>query len=104
MGNELEKAKQTILPHIKERGFQTAQSYLFGDALADVFGYPKTGLPHGVGYAVGYRLVKDYLAKTGKTIFTSTQEGSEQILNEIIPPMQQPVDSSRDKNYYLSKL
>jgi len=87
--DELEKAKQTILPHIKERGFQTAQSYLFGDAFADTFGYPKTGLPHGAGYAVGYRLVKDYFAKTGKNIFTATQESSEQILNEIIPPVQQ---------------
>lgn len=88
-GASLEKAKQTILPHIKERGFQTAQSYLFGDALADVFGYPKTGLPHGAGYAVGYHLVKNYFAKTGKNIFTATQETSEQILNEIVPPVQQ---------------
>ncbi|MBM3192185.1 MAG: hypothetical protein FJZ63_06020, partial [Chlamydiae bacterium] len=47
VGADLEKAKQMILPHLEEKGFQVAQSYLFGDALADAFGYPKTGLPHG---------------------------------------------------------
>jgi len=93
VGAELEKAKQTILPHIEERGFQTAQSYLFGDAFADTFGYPKRGLPHGSGYAVGYRLVKDYLAKTGKNIFAATQESSEQILNEMAPPVQKSPSS-----------
>ncbi|MFZ4674078.1 MAG: DUF2268 domain-containing putative Zn-dependent protease, partial [Chlamydiia bacterium] len=43
---ELSKATSTILPHIEEKGFQVAQSYVFGDALADMFGYPKTGLSH----------------------------------------------------------
>ena len=80
---ELLKATEVILPHAAEKGFQTARSYLFGDAMADVCGYPKTGLPHGAGYAVGYRLVKDYFKKTGKDIFATTLESSEYILQEI---------------------
>ena len=80
---ELSKATEVILPHAAEKGFQTARSYLFGDAMADVCGYPKTGLPHGAGYAVGYRLVKDYFKKTGKDIFATTLESSENILREI---------------------
>ena len=91
---DLASAQKIILPHIREKGFQKAQSLLFGDAVADVYGYPKNGLPHGAGYAVGYRLVKDYLAKTGKTIFIATKENSEQILDELIPRVQQPSDFS----------
>jgi len=99
----LVSAQKIILPHVREKGFQKAQSLLFGDAMADVYGYPKSGLPHGAGYAVGYRLVKDYLAKTGKTIFTATKESSEQILDELIPCMQ-PSDFSRRQTPLLSKL
>jgi uncharacterized protein YjaZ len=51
--------------------------------MADACGYPKTGLPHGAGYAVGYRLVKDYFKKAGKDIFATTLESSEHILREI---------------------
>lgn len=80
---ELLKAADIILPHVGEKGFQKASSYLFGDALADVFNYPKTGLPHGAGYAVGYWLIKTYLKKTGKDIFEATLESSENILQEI---------------------
>lgn len=80
---ELSKATEVILPHAAEKGFQTARSYLFGDAMADMCGYPKTGLPHGAGYAVGYRLVKDYFKKTGKDIFAATLESSENILQKI---------------------
>jgi len=100
----LASAQKIILPHVREKGFQKAQSLLFGDAMADVYGYPKSGLPHGAGYAVGYRLIKDYLAKTGKTIFTATQESSEQILNEIVPLVPQPASSVKKDTPLLSKL
>jgi uncharacterized protein YjaZ len=85
----LASAQKIILPHVREKGFQKAQSLLFGDAMADVYGYPKSGLPHGAGYAVGYQLIKDYFTKTGKNIFIATRETSEHILNEIVPPTQQ---------------
>jgi uncharacterized protein YjaZ len=81
--DELSRAIEIIMPHVAERGFQTASGYLFGDAMADMWDYPKTGLPHGAGYAVGYRLVKDYFAKTGKNIFSATLESSDQILGEL---------------------
>lgn len=92
--SELSKAAEIILPHAEEKGFQTARSYLFGDAMADTCGYPKTGLPHGAGYAVGYRLMKDYFAKTGKNIFDATLESSEHILREIGVINSQPIDST----------
>ncbi len=91
---ELSKATEIILPHVQETGFQVASSYLFGDALADARGYPKTGLPHGAGYAVGYRLMKEYFVKTGKNIFDATLESSERILKEIGVVKAQPIDSS----------
>ncbi|MBM3192240.1 MAG: hypothetical protein FJZ63_06305 [Chlamydiae bacterium] len=65
---------------------KTFQIYPVNDALADAFGYPKTGLPHGAGYAVGYHLVKDYLAKTGKDIFIASAETSKQILGQETAP------------------
>jgi uncharacterized protein YjaZ len=92
--DELLKAASIILPHAEEKGFQTARSYLFGDAMADACGYPKTGLPHGAGYAVGYRLMKDYFAKTGKNIFDATLESSEHILKEVGVINSQPIDST----------
>lgn len=80
---ELSKAAKIILPHAKEKDFQTARKFLFGDPMADAYGYPKTGLPHGAGYAVGYHLIKDYFAKTSKNIFDATRENSDYILKEL---------------------
>jgi uncharacterized protein YjaZ len=79
----LMRARDIILPHVGEKGFQNASQYMFGDAMAETCHYPKTGLPHGAGYAVGYSLVKEYFAKTGKSIFRATLESSEDILRQL---------------------
>lgn len=80
---ELSKAAEIILPNVAVKGFQAASSYLFGDVMADRFGYPKTGLPHGAGYALGYRLVQNYCATTQTNIFAATLESSEEIMSKL---------------------
>jgi uncharacterized protein YjaZ len=46
--------------------------YMFGDWAAKEFHYEAKGLPDYIGYGIGYRIVKSYLASTGKTATEAT--------------------------------
>ena len=81
----LAEAEQIIWPHVREKGFQQASSFLYGDAMADTMGYPKRGLPHAAGYAVGYHWIRQYMAATGKDIFEISRQTSEEILVGLGP-------------------
>jgi len=91
LGPWVTKTDQELLPLIKEiiyeglslTGLEKITSYLYGDEMARMQGYPESGLPYCAGYAVGYYLVKYYLEKTGCAIEKATIQSSEQILNEI---------------------
>ncbi|MCC6628518.1 MAG: hypothetical protein IT340_14100 [Chloroflexi bacterium] len=65
-----------VLPRFRDAidvaGFDQVRGYIFGDWAAATFGYRPQGLPDFAGYTIGYRLVRDYLARTGETAATAT--------------------------------
>lgn len=77
---QLETAKALIAGALDTKGLENIQGYIFGDELAEQFGYAKVGLPHAAGYAVAYALVQDYLKETGKSPAEATLTPSAEIL------------------------
>jgi uncharacterized protein YjaZ len=65
------------------RGFNEIRSYMFGDLLADEFGYDRVGLSHAAGYAVGYSLVQQYLRESGDDVYHATLRPSSDILKHL---------------------
>jgi len=53
-------------------GFDVIRGYIFGDWAAAAAGYQKQGLPDFAGYTVGYRLVRAYLRRSGRTAAAAT--------------------------------
>lgn len=49
---------------LQQTGFETLRQYIFGDVAA--------GIPPFTGYALGYRVVQAYLAKTGCSVVEAT--------------------------------
>ena len=58
---------QKVVAGLGVTGMQNFAAYVHGDATALHFGGTPVGLPTGAGYAVGNRLVDDYLAATQQT-------------------------------------
>lgn len=79
---EIEQAKQVIGGALDVTGFNAVRGFIFGDALADTWGFPKAGVPNYAGYAIGYRVVQQYLRRTGKTVAEATFLPAEQIIAE----------------------
>jgi uncharacterized protein YjaZ len=69
---ELETAKNVIGGALDKSGFNVVRGYIFGDTLAETMGFPKAGVPNYAGYAIGYRIVQQYLKRTGKTVAEAT--------------------------------
>jgi len=74
------RAKAIIAPALGVSGFDRIRGYLFGDDLAERYGYEPVGLPHAAGYAVGYGMVQTYLRATGATIVEATLTPSDEIV------------------------
>ncbi len=91
LGPWVTKTDMELMPLIKEiihdglnvTGFDNITSYLYGDEMAEIQGFPKVGLPYCAGYATGYYLIKHYLEKTNIPIETATVLPAEEILNEV---------------------
>jgi len=64
------------------RGFDTIRGYLFGDWAAEQTGYTPLGLPDFAGYSLGYRLVRAYLARTGKSAAETTYVPWREVVEE----------------------
>jgi uncharacterized protein YjaZ len=45
-------------------------------------GLPKAGVPNFAGYAIGYRIVRQYLQRTGKSVAQATFLPSREIIAE----------------------
>lgn len=68
---------------LEEREFGVVRGYIFGDGVMERYGQPGTlGLPDYAGYALGYRVVQDYLARTGRTAAQATSDPWRQIVEE----------------------
>jgi uncharacterized protein YjaZ len=62
--SQLAQVKETFRQGLNVSGFNEVRRYIFGD--------PGAGLPPYAGYAIGYRVVQAYLARTGQHIPAAT--------------------------------
>ncbi len=79
---QLAQAKQVIGGALDVTGFNAVRGYIFGDALSDAYGFPKAGVPPYAGYAIGYRIVRQYVERTGKSVAEATFIPAETIIAE----------------------
>jgi uncharacterized protein YjaZ len=72
--SRLEQTKAIFREALGVSGFDEMRRYIFGDADA--------GLPTYAGYAIGYRVVQAYLARTGRSVVEATFVPAETIIGE----------------------
>lgn len=56
--------------------------FAFGDQVSEGMNLPKLGLPPLAGYAVGYRMVRAYTQRTGKSVVDSSFVSASEIIAE----------------------
>lgn len=69
---QLEEVRPAFRDALEVSGFDEIRGYVFGDWAASSHGYAERGLPDFAGYAVGYRMVREYLDRTGITAAEAT--------------------------------
>ena len=69
---ELEEARPVFRDALEVSGFDEIRGYVFGDWTASRMGYVPRGLPDFAGYAVGYRIVREYLDRSGRPAAEAT--------------------------------
>ena len=69
---ELEEARPVFRDALEVSGFDEIRGYVFGDWAASRMGYVPRGLPDFAGYAMGYRIVREYLQRSGRTAAEAT--------------------------------
>lgn len=71
--DNLETARHLIGQNLTATGFDVIRGYLFGDALAERYGFkPAGGMPTFGGYATGYHVVQAFLQRSGLSIAEAT--------------------------------
>lgn len=73
-------ATSLIQAGLDKTGFNVIRGYIFGDGLADKWGFEKIGMPSFGGYAIGYHVVQAYLQQTGKTATEATFVAADEII------------------------
>lgn len=71
---QLEAARPRFRDALDVSGFDEIRGYVFGDWAASRMGYAPQGLPPFAGYAMGYRIVREYLERSGLTAAEATYE------------------------------
>lgn len=79
---ELAYSIEVIGERLTMKGFPEVAAYMFGDEIARAQGFPPAGLPECSGYAVGYRAVQSFLARSGMTAAEATTLDSWDIVRE----------------------
>lgn len=77
-----DETKTIIRKNLKLKGFNQVRSYIYGDALANDFGFEKVGVPAFAGYAIGYHLVQAYLRKTDQSVVEATFIPADEIIEQ----------------------
>jgi uncharacterized protein YjaZ len=77
--SDLERVKAIFREALNLTGFNTIRGYIFGDLIP---GAPQTGVPPLGGYAIGYRVVKAYVKRTGKSVIDTSFVPAKQIIEE----------------------
>lgn len=80
--DELATATRVIGGALDATGFDAVRGYIFGDTIAAQMGAPKAGVSDYAGYAIGYRAVRQYLSRTGKTAAAATFAPAAEIIAE----------------------
>jgi uncharacterized protein YjaZ len=80
--SRLETVKSIFKNALHLTGFGVVRSYIFGDEIAEMQGLQPVGVPYCAGYALGYRLVRQYLAQTGKSAVEATYTPAATIIEE----------------------
>lgn len=78
--SRLEEARAVIGGALDKSGFNVVRAYIFGDAIAGFSGLEKVGVPDFAGYAIGYKVVREYQRRTGATIAEATFEPASTII------------------------
>ena len=79
---ELDTARRVIGGALEVSGFNAVSGYIFGDTISASSGRPKAGVPDFAGYAIGYRIVRQYLQRTGRSVVEATFLPSQEIIAE----------------------
>ena len=69
---EMEEVRPVFREALEVSGFDEIRGYIFGDWAAPRMGYAPRGLPDFAGYAVGYRIAREYLARSGLSAAEAT--------------------------------
>jgi uncharacterized protein YjaZ len=69
---QIEAVRPRFREGLEVTGFDQVRGYIFGDWAAGEFGYQKQGLPDFAGYTVGYRIVRGYMARSGRSAAEAT--------------------------------
>jgi uncharacterized protein YjaZ len=80
--SDMPLAKQRIGENLTVSGFNQIRGYIFGDSLAETWGFEKAGVPDFAGYALGYHVVQAYLERSGASIEAATFTPADEILAE----------------------
>ena len=80
--DELAPLRPRFREAVEVTGFNEIRGYVFGDWSAQAMGHAALGLPDFAGYAIGYRLVRAYLARTGRSIAEATYTPWREIVAE----------------------
>ncbi len=81
-GAELATARRVIGNALHVTGFNEVRGYIFGDGVSTHMGRPAVGVPNYAGYAIGYRVVQQYLKRTGRTVAETTFIPAKAIIEE----------------------
>ena len=77
---------QALRPRFRDAvdvtGFDEIRGYIFGDWSAEQFNHKKQGVPDFAGYAMGYRVVRAYIERTGKTAAEATYVPWQEIVQD----------------------
>lgn len=76
-----EELKPRYREALRVSGFNEIRGYMFGD-LEEHYGFERKGLPPYAGYSIGYRVVVEYLRRTGKSSVEATYAPWEEIMEE----------------------
>jgi uncharacterized protein YjaZ len=80
--SDLQELRPRFRESLNVSGFDEIRGYIFGDWAAEQFGYKAQGLPDFAGYAMGYRVVRAYLERTGRTAAEATYLPWQEIAEE----------------------
>jgi len=79
---DLAVARRVMAEGLAQTDLADARSYIFGDHMAERWGFPAVGMPPFGGYAVGYHTVQHYLRATGQTVQEATFVPADEIVRQ----------------------